>query len=220
MTTDDVDRDSLEAGRPAPGRAEGSVRLAVLGSPVGDTRFRVLDRERGVELGPRSVGEVNVAGSAVFHGYWRDDAATSAARRDGWFATGDLGYTNETGELVLCGRSKDLIIIGGRNIHPQDVEAAAGAVHGVRNGSVIAFGVPGRRGREGVVVVAEARTTEPVSTRREVARAVQHAIGVDCDEVVLVRPGSLPKTTSGKLQRARCRTAFLVGESDGVIDRG
>jgi fatty-acyl-CoA synthase len=118
------------------------------------------------------------------------------------------------GELVVCGRIKDVIILGGRNVYPQDVERAVNHIEGVRAGNVIAFGTEGRRGRESLVVVAESKSYELDRIRAAVKSAVYDAVGIPPEDVVLVRPGSLPKTSSGKLQRALCRTRYLDAELD------
>jgi len=112
----------------------------------------------------------------------------------------------------VCGRIKDVIIVGGRNVFPEDVERAVGAVEGVRAGNVIAFGVEGRKGKEALVVVAESRAGDDAALRREVADRVRDAVGLPPGEIVLVAPGTLPKTSSGKLQRSLCRTRFIGGE--------
>jgi fatty-acyl-CoA synthase len=113
------------------------------------------------------------------------------------------------GELVVCGRLKDVIIVGGRNVFPEDVERAAASVDGVRAGNVIAFGVEGRKGKEAVIVVAETKLDDPTPLRQAVASRVLQCVGVPTEDVVLVPPGSLPKTSSGKLQRSLCRARYI-----------
>ncbi|MGH9069118.1 MAG: AMP-binding protein, partial [Acidimicrobiales bacterium] len=226
LSTDTVDRRALERERaaiPAAPGDPGARRLARLGQPVGDLEIRIVDpadpdpgncapRLRG----EREVGELQVRGSSVTPGYYADPEATAAAfTADGWLRTGDLAYLAE-GELVVCGRSKDVIIVGGRNVFPEDVERAVGGVPGVRAGNVIAFGVEGRNGREGVVVVAETREVDPSPLRQAVAEAVRSSVGVPARDIVLVDPGSLPKTSSGKLQRSLCRQRYLGSELQPV----
>jgi fatty-acyl-CoA synthase len=120
------------------------------------------------------------------------------------------------GELVLCGRIKDVIIVGGRNVFPEDIERAVGVVPGVRNGNVIAFGVEGYKGKESVVVVAEVRADELAPVHDAVHHRTLDVCGVPPRDIVLVRPGSLPKTSSGKLQRAKCRELYIAEELEVV----
>jgi fatty-acyl-CoA synthase len=159
----------------------------------------------------REVGEIELRGSSISPGYYGNAEASAEARRGDWFQTGDLGYMVD-GELVVCGRLKDVIIVGGRNVFPEDVERAAASVEGIRAGNVIAFGTEGRRGREAVVVVAETKLDESAPVRAAVAARVTDAVGVPPEDVVLVRPGTLPKTSSGKPQRSLCRRRYLGDE--------
>ena len=154
------------------------------------------------------MGELEIRGTSVTSGYYNRPEVTAETFRRGWLRTGDLAYLID-GELVMCGRIKDMIIVGGRNVYPQDIETAVATVDGVRAGNVIAFGVDGRHGREAIVVVAESKATDPEPVRRLVAATVREAVGVPPREVVLVAPGSLPKTSSGKLQRSLCRAQYL-----------
>jgi fatty-acyl-CoA synthase len=144
----------------------------------------------------------------VTPGYYRNPDATRQLFHDGWLKTGDLAYLVD-GQLVICGRIKDVIIVGGRNVYPQDVERAVGEIEGVRAGNVIAFGIEGRHGKEGLVVVAESKTDRPDPLRAAVAAKVREAVGLPTKEVVLVAPGTLPKTSSGKLQRTLCKQQYL-----------
>ena len=212
MTTDTVDRRVLETDGYAAPRddGDGSRRLPRLGTVLDGLELRVVDSESGARRGEREVGEIELRGNSITPGYFRNPEATAASFRDGWLRTGDLGYLVD-GEVVICGRRKDVIIVGGRNVFPEDIERAAAGADGVRAGNVIAFGTIGRRGRESIVVVAETRSddggTDPV--RSEVAARVTDAIGIPPTEIVLVAPGTLPKTSSGKLQRALCKDRYL-----------
>jgi fatty-acyl-CoA synthase len=217
MTVDAVDARVLETERFAASvdaHQRGARRLAKLGRPLTGLDVRIVDPERGVELRDREAGEIEVRGDSVTPGYFRNAAATERSFRDGWLRTGDLGYVVD-GELVVCGRLKDVIIVGGRNVFPEDIERAVADVQGVRAGNVIAFGAPGRRGREAVVVVAETKADDAGPVRDAVANRVNDAVGLPA-EVVLVRPGSLPKTSSGKLQRSLCRTQYLDDQLEPV----
>lgn len=211
MKTDTVDKRVLETDRyaaPVEGRTEGTRRLARLGRPVPGLEIRIVDPETGGPMKPREVGELEVRGTSVTPGYYKNEEATAALFRDGWLRTGDLAYTVD-GELVVCGRIKDVIIVGGRNVFPEDVERAVADVEGVRAGNVIAFGVEGRRGQEAFVVVAETKSDDHPSLRERVAERVRNVIGLPAREIVLVPPGTLPKTSSGKLQRSLCRSRYL-----------
>jgi fatty-acyl-CoA synthase len=214
LALDVVDRRLLEEERlavpaSASGDAAATRSLALLGRPVPGLEFRICDPGSDRSMREREVGELEIRGTSVTPGYYRHPEATEAAFHDGWLRTGDLAYLVD-GELVICGRIKDVIIVGGRNVFPEDVERAVAAVDGVRPGNVIAFGVTGRKGREALVVVAEARDGSVVApVRDEVSRRVLSAVGLPCEEVVLVSPGTLPKTSSGKLQRSLCRTQYL-----------
>jgi fatty-acyl-CoA synthase len=212
MTVDSVDRHALEhEQRALPSSADASPgserRLAKLGRPLEGFELRIVDPTTGAVRGEREVGELELRSPSVTPGYYRNPEATAATFDDGWLRTGDLGYL-VGGELVVCGRQKDVIIVGGRNVFPEDVERAAASVDGVRAGNVIAFGSDRRRGRESIVVVAETKTDDMHEVHDSVINKVCDAVGVPPVEVVLVRPGSLPKTSSGKLQRSLCRDRY------------
>jgi fatty-acyl-CoA synthase len=187
-------------------------KLALLGRAVPGLEIRVCDPQTGEVLHDRHVGELEIRGTSVTPGYYKRPDATAELFRDSeWLRTGDLAYLVD-GELVICGRIKDVIIIGGRNVYPQDIERAVGTVDGVRAGNVIAFGVGGYKGKESVVVVAETKSGEPDTVRRAVHHRVLEAVGVPPRDVMLVQPGTLPKTSSGKLQRSLCRDRYLNEE--------
>lgn len=218
LRTDCVDRRVLETERyaaPAEPTAEGSRRLALLGRPVPGLEIRVVDPVAGDVLRDREVGELEIRGTSVTPGYYKRPDVNAELFHDGWLRTGDLAYLLN-GELVVCGRIKDVIIVGGRNVFPEDVERAVDGLDGVRAGNVIAFGVEGDRGKEGLVVVAESRAEDVSALRRTVAERVREAVGLPPKDIVLVEPGSLPKTSSGKLQRSLCRTRYLDEELQAV----
>jgi fatty-acyl-CoA synthase len=210
LVVDVVDRQVLEMDGYAAPSYEGprSRSLALLGRPVPGLEMRICDPQGGSPMDEREVGELQIRGTSVTPGYYKHPLATAEAFDGEWLKTGDLAYLVD-GELVVCGRLKDVIIVGGRNVFPEDVERAAASVEGVRAGNVIAFGVEGRKGREAVVVVAEIKADDTPSLRQAVASRVLQAVGVPAEEVVLVPPGSLPKTSSGKLQRGLCRTRYV-----------
>jgi fatty-acyl-CoA synthase len=214
LVVDSVDRRVLEGDQYAASVSpdhHDARHLAKLGRPVPGIQVRVCDRAHGAPMREREVGEVEIRGSSVTPGYYRNPEATAAALHQGWLRTGDLGYLVD-GELVVCGRIKDVIILGGRNVYPQDVERAVADVAGVRAGNVIAFGTEGKRGRESLVVVAESKGDELDAIRTAVKSAVYDAVGIPPEDIVLVRAGSLPKTSSGKLQRSLCRDRYFGAE--------
>ena len=215
LHTDEVDAAALQAERVAREPLPGLARLRVPSSGVAmpGLEVGVRDPDSGETLADRQVGEVVVRGPSVTPGYIHDAEATRASRTaDGWLRTGDLGYLS-AGRLFLCGRIKDVIIVRGRNVHAHDIEALASKMPEVRTGNVVAFGAPGSDGAEArVVVVAEARQPDDSG---EIARAVRghvhEALGVVVDEVVVVPPGTLPKTSSGKLRRVETKARWTAG---------
>jgi len=223
LQTDDVDRIVLETSRVAkpvvvedPDDLALKVRrLPLLGTPVPGLEMKVVDPATYEDLPERHVGELLLRGSSVTPGYYKRPDATAALFRDDWLCTGDLAYLLD-GQLVLCGRIKDVIIVGGRNVFPEDIERAVGGLDGVRAGNVIAFGMEGYKGKESVVVVAEVRTTDTSGDVDEVRDAIHHrtleVCGLPPRDIMLVSPGTLPKTSSGKLQRAKCRSEYLEEE--------
>jgi fatty-acyl-CoA synthase len=214
MTVETLDSSVLEdQGRAVtitgPSDGDRVRRLARLGRPVRGVDLRVMtspDRETSDQ--GQEVGEICLRGSSVVDGYLEHADVTESTFKDGWLSTGDLGYLVD-GDLVVTGRAKDLIIIGGRNIAPEEVETVVARVSNVRRGNVIAFSVPGRHSEE-LVIVAESRQASS-GVRNQVREAVQGSVGVAPRNVVLIEPGALPKTSSGKLQRSRCRQSYLDG---------
>ncbi len=215
LAVDEVDTVQLEHERRAVplsgGAGEQGRSLARLGKPIPGLEMRIVCPETGLELADREVGELELRGTSVTPGYYKNEAATRERFHDGWLRTGDLAYLAH-GELVLCGRLKDMIIVGGRNVFPEDVERAAAGVGGVRQGNVIAFGTTGRTGRESIVVVAETRAVDIDLVKEEVKVQVTDAVGLPPHDVVLVEAGSLPKTSSGKLQRSLAKQQWDRGE--------
>ena len=216
LVTDVVDRAALETEHRAvrvDADTEGSTELALLGRPVPGLEIAIVDPKTGEPCGERQVGELRIKGNSVTAGYYQQPEATAELIVDGWLHTGDLAYT-VGGELVVCGRIKDVIIVGGRNVYPQDIEKVVGEVEGVRTGNVIAFGVEGRQGAQNIIVVAESKASGHEDLQREIARQVTESVGIPPKEIILVQPGSVPKTSSGKLQRSACRLQYLADELD------
>ncbi|SNS46407.1 fatty acyl-AMP ligase [Rhodococcoides kyotonense] len=210
---DVVDADLLEAmGRAVPTTKGNVRRLATLGKMVPNLEGRVVDKE-GQVLTPRGVGIIEVRGKAVTPGYITVDGPVATQDGDGWLDTGDIGYFTEEGLVVVCGRIKDVIIMGGRNIYPTDIERAAGSVAGVRPGNAVAIRLDAGEKRESFAVAVETNDFQnPDEVKRiehEVVHAVYSEVGVRPRTVAVLGPGSIPKTSSGKLRRSN--SAALLG---------
>jgi fatty-acyl-CoA synthase len=167
--------------------------------------LRVVD-EDGSLLQHRQVGELAIRGAAVTRRYVTPAGSRDALDADGWLATGDLGYRTEAGEIVVCGRKKDMIIVAGRNICPTDIERAAGRVDGVRPGNAVAVRLTSPAHRESFAVAVESHAHNDSGDKRrimnDVSRAVFAEIGASPRLVTVTGPGTLPKTPSGKLRRS------------------
>jgi 1-acyl-sn-glycerol-3-phosphate acyltransferase len=199
---------------PAPPGDETALEFVSTGRELPGHEVRIVDEE-GTDVPERFVGRLVFRGPSMTSGYYRKPEATAAITLPGgWLDSGDLAY-RAGGELHICGRGKDLIIKGGRNLVPQEIEEAAAGVSGIRRGCVVAFGVPDPvLGTEGLVVVAETRASDPLERERlagAVTERVAEAVEVPPDRVVLVPPGAVPKTSSGKVRRAAAKELFLSG---------
>lgn len=213
MVLDLVDPDLLEAGGLAVPTQRGNARrLPTLGPLVPGLEGRVVG-EDGQVLPRRAVGIIELRGRSVTPGYLTVDGHRQAQDADGWLNTGDAGYFTEDGLVVVCGRVKDVIIMGGRNIYPTDIERAAGTVKGVRPGNAVAVRLDAGQKRESFAVAVETNDYDnPDEVKRiehEVVHAVFSEVGARPRTVAVLRPGSIPKTSSGKLRRGR--SASLVG---------
>jgi 1-acyl-sn-glycerol-3-phosphate acyltransferase len=218
VLVDRVDRVELrERGRAvvAAEDARAPVRLLSCGRVLAGHEIRVAS-PRGEALPERTQGEVQFRGPSATSGYHDNPQATTRLFDGGWLRTGDLGYLAD-GELFVTGRTKDIIIRGGHNIHPQELEEAAARVAGVRKGGVAVFPAqdPGS-GTERLIVLAETSETD-ARQRERIATEINHLavdlIGLPADEVVLGPPHSVLKTSSGKIRRGACRERFERGEA-------
>jgi acyl-CoA synthetase (AMP-forming)/AMP-acid ligase II len=191
--------------------------LVSLGRPVPGFELEIRDRRDRV-LAERRVGRVWTRGPSLMSGYLGQPEATAKALRDGWLDTGDLGFLDR-GELYLVGRAKDVLILRGRNHDPHDVEHAAAAAPGAREGCAVAVShhAEGAASERLLVFVEHVRNASP-DTQRELGEAARRAVlertGLDPDEVVVLAPGSLPRTSSGKLRRQEALRRHLEGELD------
>ena len=211
---DVVDADRLERdGRAAPSDGPARRRTFVsVGRPLPGTAIRIAG-EDDRELPDRTIGEIAVRGPSVMNGYHGRPDESAAALRGGWLHTGDLGYVAD-GRLFITGRSKDLLIRLGRNYYAQDIERAIMQVPGLMTGGVAAFGV-GDLANMRIVVVAESRKRDPQSQdeiQRRIREACQLHFDMGPDDIQLVAPGAIPRTTSGKVRRQQTRQAYEAGE--------
>jgi len=188
----------------------------------------VVNPETGVRLGPDDIGEIWASGPNVAQGYWRNPEATEATFRSHiageparpWLRTGDLGFLDRAGQLFITGRIKDVIIIRGANHYPQDIEATAQESHpALRRHGGAAFAIVDDEHREQLIVVQEVERTErnrivPSQLIGRIREAIVNEHDIVPREIALLRPGALPKTTSGKIQRALARQLWLTGALD------
>jgi 1-acyl-sn-glycerol-3-phosphate acyltransferase len=214
---DGIDREALARdGRalPLPPEDPRALRVVACGQAMPDHAIRIVD-EAGHELGDRIEGRLQFKGPSATRGYYRNPDATRELMRGEWLDSGDLAYTVND-EIYITGRAKDIVIRAGRNLHPQEIEDAIGGIAGVRRGCVAVFGSHDpRHATERLVVVAETREQEPMALealRARVEETVMSMIGEPPDEVVLVPPHSVLKTSSGKLRRQASRQLYERGE--------
>lgn len=221
VRSDIIEKESLETGdvRPAPSGAEGegSQELVNCGSPFPEHEIAIVDEE-GRRLGDRRVGQIITRGPSVCVGYYEEPELTAEAFRKGpdgetWLYTGDLGYTVD-GEVFICGRLKDMIIVRGRNFYPNDLEWVVSELPGVRRGNVVAFGVDAG-GEEQLVIAAEAFQSEAEALTQTIAQTILASFSLSTHDVVVVPQGTLPRTSSGKPQRRKTRQMYL----DGALGR-
>ena len=213
---DRVDRAALARdGVAAPARLEDAqpLRIVTCGLPLPGHELRVVDTG-GRELPEREQGRVQFRGPSSTQGYLNNPSANERLFDGDWLNTGDLGYM-AAGELFLTGREKDIIIRGGLNIHPQELESAVANIAGIRKGGVAVFAASDlRSGTERLVVLAETQVGEP-EPRRQLIQAITALsatlLGAPADDVVLAPPRSVLKTSSGKTRRAACRELYEQG---------
>jgi fatty-acyl-CoA synthase len=206
LVVDEVDADLLAALRHAVPSTRGNTRrLASLGPLLKDLEIRVVGDD-GTILPNRGVGVIELRGESLTPGYLTMGGFMPAQDEEGWYDTGDLGYQMENGHVVVCGRVKDVIIMAGRNIYPTDIERAAGRVEGVRPGCAVAVRLDAGHARETFAVAVESNAFEDPTEVRRIEHQVAHEVLKEVDvrprNVVVLGPGTIPKTPSGKLRRA------------------
>lgn len=213
MVIDEVDADLLALlHRAVPSTRGNTRRLVTLGRALDGLEIRVIGDD-GAILPQRAVGVLQVRGEPVTEGYTTVGGFLSAQDRQGWYDTGDLGYLTETESVVVCGRVKDVIIMAGRNVYPNDIERAASRVAGVRPGCAVAVRMDAGDSRESFAVAVECNDfADPVAVRR-IERQVAHEVVAEVEvrprKVVVLAPGTIPKTPSGKLRRGHA-TALVA----------
>jgi len=217
VRTDAVDRKALANAQRAlpaadPTDERHARRFVLCGRVLPGHRLEVRGTD-GKVLTDREVGRIFVQGPSIMPGYFGEpEASREVLSADGWLDTGDLGYTLAD-EIVVTGRAKDLIIVNGRNVWPQDIEWAIEAKRIVKNGDAAAFSIDTGEGERVVVAVLARVASEEarVALARDVAGAVREAIAVDCDVALVAPTVGLPTTSSGKLSRARTKANYLAG---------
>ena len=213
VTVDEIDSRALTTQQMASpsSNKEHAIKMLSAGPPIENTRLRVLD-SRGRDLPERHIGEIAIHSDCMLNGYFNRPDLTEKAFMDSWYLSGDLGYL-ANGELYITGRKKDLIIVGGKNIYPQDLERIAGDIPGVHPGRAVAFGVFNpEMGTEEVVMLVESDEHDPVKlqaiaeqTRLRVTRGSDVALRI----VQVVERGWLLKTSSGKISRSANREKYI-----------
>jgi acyl-CoA synthetase (AMP-forming)/AMP-acid ligase II len=224
-----VDGAALERGEARPADGDGRAKVLVgVGEPGAGHELAIVDEHTLTRRPPGEVGEIWVSGPSVAAGYWHADSEGEFHARivgeEGartYLRTGDLGFLH-AGELFIVGRIKDVLIIRGRNVHPQDVELAAESAHAaLRRTCSAAFTVETDAGEDAAALVIEVdgdADAKPADMIRQIRRRVAAELGVQLHRVALVGPGAVPKTTSGKVQRRLCRRRLLAGELEPLAE--
>jgi fatty-acyl-CoA synthase len=207
-----VEESELSGESAAVGRPQRFRAIVNCGKPCRDMAVEIRS-ETGAVLGDREIGQIWASGPSIMHSYFRDPDATEACLKAGWLNTGDMGYMSD-GYIYVVGRAKDMIIINGKNHWPQDIEWAVEQIPGFKQGDIAAFAITGPTGEELPAVLVHCRTTDDGERSRlhaEIRDKVRSITGMHC-RVELVPPRTLPRTSSGKLSRAKARSMYLSGD--------
>lgn len=216
LVTERVSRDAL-ADRGCPRAVvedgEGGLECVSVGFPIAGSTVRIID-EAGQELPEGRLGQITVRGSSLMAGYLHDPKSTAEVLRGDALHTGDLGYMRG-GELFIAGRIKDMLIVRGKNYFAEDIEAAAERVQGVRKGNAVAFGsYDAERGQDVLHVAVETRIRGEAARQKlkeTLRKTISEEAGLTPADITLLRPGMIPKTSSGKKQRGACKEAVVTG---------
>ena len=212
-TVDEIDRETMQMQRLAlpPIAGQATTKMVSAGRPIPGTEVKVVGDD-GKDLPERTIGELALRGSCMLTGYYHREDATRKAFINGWYLTGDYGYMAD-GEVYVAGRKKDLIIVAGKNVYPQDLELLAMQAPGVHAGRVSAFGVfDEQAGTEDVVIVAEVDSTDPEECDQiaeDIRLAVNRGSAIALRDVYIVHPPWIVKTSSGKTARLANRDKYL-----------
>lgn len=217
---DEVDRDELTKNGvaiPATPQTKNRTTFVSVGIPIPAHEVWIESTSDGERLGERKVGEICARGPSISPGYFSKDGAIVPRQV---LRTGDLGYRADD-RFFIIDRLKDLVIIAGQNFVPSDLETCVSKIEGLRLGRVVAFSIPGEETAERLVLVAEInprvwRNQEKI--RKEVEWRINENFGLQVDDVVLVGPGMIPKTSSGKIRRRACRECYLLGNFKRGLD--
>jgi len=211
---DEIDRESFMVERVAKNPLDGrpSMKMMSSGQPLENVRVKVVGEDRN-EVPERIIGELALQSDCMLTGYFNRPDLTEKAFRDGWYLTGDYGYISN-GEVFVSGRKKDMIIVGGKNIYPQDLEALTYEVSGVHAGRSVAFGMYDEtQGTEDVVVIAEV-DSEDTQEQQRIADAIRLHVtknsAIALRYVKVVGPKWILKTSSGKTARSANKEKFLL----------
>jgi len=206
--------EAIPEPEPEPETGQPALRFVSSGSPLPSHQIRIVDTA-GHELPERQEGRLEFRGPSTTSGYYRDAEKTRKLFHQDWLDSGDLAYI-ANGEIYITGRIKDIIIRAGRNIYPHELEEAVGNISGIRTGRVAVFGSVGSRtATERLIVLSETRSKDAVEReklRTEINTLATDLVGAPPDEIVLVPPGTVLKTSSGKIRRAASRELFEKGE--------
>ncbi len=190
---------------------KNALAFVCCGKAIVGHEIKIVDKQ-GQIVPERKIGLIYFRGPSMMQGYYQQPEATNAIYHDGWYDSGDMGYW-ANGELYITGRMKDVIIKAGRNLYPEEIEEVTSQVPGVRKGCVVAFGtIDERQGTEKLIIVVESNETTE-TTRKKIKQQINEKVAVVLgfvpDEVILVEPKIIPKTSSGKLQRSACKQLYL-----------
>src|SRR3954454_2141467 len=204
------------SAEPAGPDEKDAIEMVACGHPIENNEVRIVDGA-GRELGERQEGMLEFRGPSVTRGYFRNEEKTRELFHDGWVKSGDRAYV-AAGDIYITGRVKDIIIRAGRNTYPQEIEEALSAIPGIRKGGVAAFGSPDpENGTERLIVMAETKETNPEARAALIAKAheaVTAIAGAAADDIVLVPPRGVPKTSSGKVRRSSAKELYETGRTD------